>query len=411
MDGMITIEEIRRRKKAMDDRSEKRVTIRCSTGAVLELGEIGAGIRKLLLPIKKMPFEKKPLEKQTLEKKPLEENTCRNVVLSFADQSAWQDNPLYAGATLAPTAGRIAGGGIVVGGRRLQLTQNENNRHTLHGGPHNASFLRWSVDTADSGAGGAVSRVVFSCRLPDGLDGFPGNRLLKTIYTFGSDADDCSCILQITWEAVSDQDTCFNLSNHTYFNLAGDFTRPAFDHTLSVQGDSVIYNTPDFLPESIRSVSDTPFDYRSPHKLSEMLCRYPDHTQLINNNGYNHAFIFSRPYCFPAAQDSLSSTENVQLRFPSAAPCLRLTDPEQLVTMEAITDCPAMVLYSGGYFPSAPLPVETGDSSCLLAQSSALAFEFQNVPVIPGKDVSPLPVTQAGELWKRTTVYRFRWKE
>ena len=137
------------------------------------------------------------------------ESHLQNLALSFLREEDYFSNPLYAGVTLAPTAGRISLGKLPVDDHLYALSRNENGTHSLHGGFGNASFRNWEVREATVTPTGDA-RVVFTCTLPDGLDGFPGNRRITATYTLTE-----SHQLTIHYEAVSDQDTYFNISNHS----------------------------------------------------------------------------------------------------------------------------------------------------------------------------------------------------
>ena len=104
----------------------------------------------------------------------------KNIAFSFASDSDYTRNPLYAGATLGPCAGRISGGSLSLPEKNYSLTRNEKNRHCLHGGIHSVSFINWtlvSIREEDTSA-----EVLFQCTLPDGCDGFPGNRTFSVSY-------------------------------------------------------------------------------------------------------------------------------------------------------------------------------------------------------------------------------------
>lgn len=302
----------------------------------------------------------------------------QNLALSFQQEETYLSNPLYAGATLAPTAGRISHGQLPLGTNLFSLSKNENDVHCLHGGFENASFRNWDLRSAavnDSGE----AKVSFSCTLPDGLDGFPGNRRITVTYTLTEDH-----ALTVFYEAVSDQDTYFNLSNHSYFNLSGDFSHSALDHALQIHADRYLCNAPDFIPEGIADVTGTPFDFRQPIAPSAQCLKYPDDVQLQRNQGYNHGFILNH------ATDTDS-------------PDLICTSPDGSAQMTVSSDAPCMVLYSGGYIDGT-FSLITGQTS---VPSCALAFEFQDYPDAPGGHGFPYRITPAGDTWTRRICYHF----
>lgn len=332
----------------------------CQDGFSLTLSSLGASIRQLYVPFSSGDF--------------------RNIALSFSSESLWESNPLFAGATLAPTAGRIANGHLPLSNGNIQLSRNENDHHNLHGGFHNASFQNWTLCSVEETKDSAC--VTFEITLPDGLDGFPGNRQLKAIYTLTDQH-----LLTIRYEAISDKETYFNLSNHCYFNLSGNFSRPALDHVLQVNADLCLTNAPDFIPSGTRNVMETPFDFRRPVSLKQHLDHYSSEEQLMWNKGYNHGFILNRLDASPKTPEH----------------DLICALPGSPLSLSISSDAPCMVLYSGGYIPEG-LPLSDGQKT---VPSCALAFEFQDYPDAPGGHGFSYATTSPGKLWSRTIRYQF----
>ena len=377
------------------------VTLTCPDGFSVKLSSAGAAVRAVLCP--------------------QADGSLKNIALSFADDSAYAGNGLYAGAVLAPAAGRISGGRLPVetqtsdgllpsGGRVIQLTKNENGLHTLHGGAQNASFQNWEI--TKTGCSEAEASVTFSLTLPDGLDGFPGTRHLTASYHLTS-----SHALSLTLTAISDKETYIDMSSHAYFNLSGDFGRDALDHELLIRSRRVAVNRPDFIPERIVPVENTPFDFTSARSLKEQMAAYPDDPQLEGNCGWNHCFVLERE----AGED------------PMDKPALTCSHPGSSVRLRAYTDAPCMVLYSGGYIETglpllAGLKADDSDAKeCGVASdgngagvnseraqaiassvpSCGLAFEFQGYADAPGGHGFPYRLTPAGELWTRHIRWEF----
>ncbi|MDO4620935.1 MAG: hypothetical protein Q4B09_09980, partial [Lachnospiraceae bacterium] len=157
-----------------------RTTVCAADGFEISFSSIGAGIQRVRVPVS---------------------GTLRDTVLSFKNPELYTPNSLYAGATLAPTAGRITAGSFSVNGKPHPLAANENGTVNLHGGPENASFAEWEASAPVMTDDGRI-RLAYSIQLPDGLCGFPGNRNLTVIYTVGPDHT-----LLIEYEGVSDRDT------------------------------------------------------------------------------------------------------------------------------------------------------------------------------------------------------------
>lgn len=148
------------------------------------------------------------------------------LALSFADIRPYETTVCYAGATLGPNAGRLRGARLPILGKEYVLSENENGSQ-LHGGRHNLSSILWNVDSVtdhvDSVTGAKMaSSILLSAAQPDGLDGYLGNRRYQVRYTLADPG-----ILTMEYTAWTDVPTYINLSNHTYWNLSGDFTKPA----------------------------------------------------------------------------------------------------------------------------------------------------------------------------------------
>ena len=161
-------------------------------------------------------------------------------------------DPSCAGATLAPYAGRLRGGLLRIGARTLQLAVNEG-PNQLHGGPNSLVHRPWRTQGVTRGDG--WSEAAFEAELDDGVDGYPGRRLFRTVYRLWDDGR-----LDITLEARSDRLTVVNLSHHAYWNLSGDFSRPADGQLIRVNADAVYLNGEGHLPVGVAACGQPPFD-------------------------------------------------------------------------------------------------------------------------------------------------------
>lgn len=302
-------------------------------------------------------------------------NHFKNIAFSFASDSAYTGNPLYAGATLGPCAGRISHGQLSLPEKTYSLARNEKSRHCLHSGTHSVSFLNWTLVSVQKEE--TYAEALFQCTLPHGCDSFPGNRTFTVSYTLNEAHE-----LTVKYRAISDKTTYFNMTNHSYFNLSGNFTEPAWNHELQIQADSYVYNDEEFIPVGIAPVADSPFDFRNSVSLCQQMKKFPNHPQLTVSQGYNHSFILNRNTTLP--QLVFSSPDNSQKLFISS-------------------DAPCVVLYSGGFIDSG-LPLAGNQTSC---PGCAAAFEFQDYPDAPGNHGFPFHYTEAGEEWTRYIKYSF----
>ena len=291
------------------------------------------------------------------------------ITLSSTDPQFYRVCPCYAGATLAPNAGRISSSSMRIGQELVSLSPNEG-PHQLHGGPHNLSRMNWDTEFVRQDYD-SVS-IGFSSFLSDNVDGYPGNRTFHTEYTL-----DDSGWLTIRYHAVTDRPTYINMSNHTYWNLSGDFSRSALDQKLRIFANNVCLNNEEHIPEGFLPVTRTPFDFQKGASLQNRLeflprdeaLRTACRRQISIARGYNHAFILNRN------QESRSFRSFPR---PVSKACV-LESPDSAHSITLYTDAPTLVLYSGGFLDSS-MQFSNGSSSC---PSCAIALEAQDLPDSP----------------------------
>ncbi|MBR2798287.1 MAG: galactose mutarotase [Clostridia bacterium] len=247
-----------------------------------------------------------------------------------------QANRGMAGRTIGPCCGRVAGGEIEIDGRRRRLTANEGPNH-IHGGPGGAGNRTWRGERL------CPTRVRFSLTLPDGLDGYPGNRQIEAEYALAGRA------LRVRYTAVTDKPTWLGLTNHVYWDLSGRFNGAALDQRLQIAAEKVVFNGPGHLPQAVRP-AEGPFDFRAPRSLRAGMGVDPTHAQLALGRGYNNAFLLDS-----ALSEGMGCAA-------------RLACPESGLGMRLRTNQPALVLYSGGFLGGGATP------------GCAVAMEAQHVP-------------------------------
>lgn len=302
------------------------------------------------------------------------------LALGFPQAGPYEELLCYAGATLGPNAGRIRDARLTIQETVFRLSRNDESGQ-LHGGFQNLSSLLWNVDGVLCLDHSAAIRLSLS--QPDGLDGYPGNRHYEACYTLTDDDQ-----ITILYTASTDCPTYVNLSNHTYWNLTGDFTRPALGQELTIRADQVCVNDRVHLPADTIPVSGTAFDFRSPRTLSSALgpaSSLTDLEQIRIAQGYNHA------YLLPPSNAG-----------GPAAPVCTLRDPGSGRTLQMFTDAPSVVLYSGGFLPEG-LSLSCGQRS---VPSCAIALEAQYPPDGPHlfPDLSPLTLPE--KPFRRLIQYR-----
>ena len=280
------------------------------------------------------------------------------------------------GALIGRFGNRIGKGQFTIDGEKYQLILN-NNGNTLHGGGPVAFHNRiWQGSQADE------QHLTFTTFSPDGEDGFPGNLNVKVTYTLTDDN-----ALQIDYEATTDKATVLNLTNHCYFNLSGDGSKPCLDEILQLDADNItavdenVLTTGQILP-----VEGTPFDFRQPTAIGDRI-NDTDNEQIKNGTGYDHNWILNNPgditKCFGSVYD-----------------------PNTGILMEMFTDQPGVQFYAGNFLDGSFV----GKKGVLYPRRSAFCFETQHYPDSPNHPEWPSTTLRPGEEYLTTTIYRFSTK-
>ena len=289
-----------------------------------------------------------------------------DVVLGYDNSDDYVSNPCFLGATVGRSANRIGGAAFELNGRTFNLTPNENT-NSLHSGPDFYHARLWKVLSHTESA---ISLELFS---PHGDQGFPGNATIRVTYSLDTEGG-----LHIIYDGVCDQDTIFNLTNHSYFNLAGhENTAAAMDQLLMIPGR--FFNAADALSiptDELRKVEDSPMDFRSPKPIGRDINE--DYDALNLQGGYDHNW---EVFCNPCAilQDSISGR-----------------------TMSVYTDCPGVQFYAGNFLNGL-----SGKDSTVYGKRSGICLETQYYPDSIHHPEWPQPITKAGEPYHSETVYRF----
>ena len=209
-------------------------------------------------------------------------NGCMgDVVLGYPDIKGYEDNNGYFGAVCGRCANRLSQARFKLNGEIYKLSPNNFDKNTLHGGINGFDKKIWRTKmTEDS--------VIFSCDSPDGEEGFPGNLSVTVCYTFNESNE-----LTIVYEAICDQDTVVNLTNHAYFNMDGHNGESATEQELVLYAD---YYTPVkkemLLTGEIISVAGTVFDFTTEKKIGGAINEKDP--QLITAGGYDHNYVLCK---------------------------------------------------------------------------------------------------------------------
>lgn len=289
-----------------------------------------------------------------------------DVVLGCDDVRGYERNGAFLGAVVGRNANRVGGAKFLLKGREVLLPANEG-PNCLHSGPDCWSFRLWDVaaHTEDS--------LTLTIRSPHGDQGFPGNATIRVAYSLDSTGG-----LHIVYDAVADQDTVFNLTNHSYFNLAGhDKVSAAMEQVLSMPARFFNAADAESIPTGeLRSVAGTPMDFRTPKPIGRDIDA--DYDALHLQGGFDHNWEVFRN------------------------PCATLSDPVSGRTMSVYTDCPGVQFYAGNFLKDEP-----GKGGVIYPKRSGICLETQFYPDSIHHPEWPQPITKAGEKYHSETVYRF----
>ncbi len=287
-----------------------------------------------------------------------------DVVLGFDGPEGYLKSDACFGATVGRNANRVKNAAFVLSGRSYSLDRNDG-ENNLHSGFHGYHTRLWQVVEHSPGS------IHFRLYSPHGDQGFPGNATVDVTYSMEADG------LRISYDAVADQDTVFNLTNHSYFNLAGhEHPEKAMEQLLTLPARHFTRADCHSIPTGeLMEVSGTALDFRAPKPIGRDLAA--DFEPLHFQNGIDHNF---EVFCTPAAI----------LEDPESGRCLAVT-----------TDLPGIQVYTANYTN------EIGKNGVHYAFRSGVALETQFYPDSINHPEWKQPFVKAGEKFHSETKYRF----
>ena len=261
-------------------------------------------------------------------------------------------------------ANRIANGKFTLNGKGYSLYLNDGPNH-LHGGAVGYNQKVWKIEELQE------DRVTLSLLSPDGEEGYPGNLAMTMTYRLTEQG------LELTYEAESDADTVCNLTNHSYFNLAGhEHGDKSMAQTLMMGATVFNVASAESVPTGeLRSVEGSPMDFRTPKPIGRDVDE--DYECLDLQHGYDHNF----EVC--------------------SNPCAVLTDPESGRTMRVVTDCPGVQLYAGNFMNA------IGKNGVAYGKRSGICLETQYYPGAVNHPEWAQPLFKAGEVYHSETKFIF----
>ena len=309
-------------------------------------------------------------------KVPDKNGNYQDVVLGLDSVSQYENGSPYFGAIIGRYGNRIANSKFSLDGEEYQLEANDG-PNSLHGGNKGFDKVVWNVEESTN-ADSATLKLTYTS--PDGEGGFPGNLETTVTYTLNSDNE-----LIIKYEATTDKKTVVNLTQHSYFNLSGDFSKKITDHIVEINADEYLPVNQTLIPTGeIRPVEGTPFDFTEPTAVSKGMEQEKTNEQLKRGPGFDHCWVLNN-------QDS-------GVRFAASA-----YDPDSGRFMEVYTNEPAMQFYTGNFLDGT-LPAKGGGT---YGKRTGFCMETQHYPDSPNQDDFPSTVLEPGETYTSQTSYKF----
>lgn len=307
-------------------------------------------------------------------KVPDRKGNMKDVVLGFDSLDGYLGKEPYFGAAIGRYGNRIGRGKFTLDGKVYVLALNNGANH-LHGGSVGFDKKLWQAHEVSNKLGQAIE---LSYTSPDGEEGYPGTLAATITYTL-TNANE----LRIDYQATTDKPTVVNLTNHSYFNLAGEGQGDILDHKVLIKAGRYTPVDSGLIPTGeLRKVKGTPFDFTKPHAVGERINENDE--QLKFGKGYDHNWVL----------DGRAG----KLRLAA-----RVSESQSGRVMEVLTTEPGLQFYSGNFLDGS----DHGKGGKAYEQHSAFCLETQHFPDSPNKSAFPSTILKPGQHYQSTTVYRF----
>jgi aldose 1-epimerase len=300
-----------------------------------------------------------------------------DVVLGFDTVAEYVEKSPYFGCITGRYANRIAKGKFTLDGKEYSVATNNDPNH-LHGGLKGFDKQIWKARVGNMGDNPNLTLTYTS---PDGEEGYPGTLNNSVTYTWTQDN-----ALRIRYKSTTDKPTILNLTNHSYFNLAGEGSETNLQHRIKINAEH--YNPIDAtsIPTGIAPVEGTPFDFRKSTQIGKRIDE--ENEQLKNGIGYDHNFILKE------ADDGKMVTAAV------------VTEPTSGRILTVRTTEPGIQFYTGNFLDDLK-----GKGGKNYAHRSAFCLESQTFPDSPNQKEFPSPVLRPGETYSQITIYHLGLKK
>ncbi len=305
-------------------------------------------------------------------KVPDRQGSFADVVLGKDSLAEYEAGHPFFGCITGRYANRIGGSKFVLDGQEVRITPTGEGKHSLHGGKSGFDKKVWAARKLEKpDTVGVALRYVSA----DGEEGYPGTLDCTVTYLLNDQNE-----LSIDYLATTDKPTVVNLTNHSYFNLAGDGSGTALDHELTLFADAITATDANLIPTGeILPIKGTPLDFSTPHKLGERI--QADYLPLQQGLGYDHNFVINGTGLKQAAL---------------------VHDPKSGRTMEVLTTEPGVQLYTANHLKGV-----AGKAGHRYEARDALCLETQRFPDSPNRPEFPNATLRPGESYHHQTILRF----
>ncbi len=295
-----------------------------------------------------------------------------DVVLGYDTLAGYLKESPYFGCLVGRYGNRIAKGRFTLDGVEYTLATNNYPNH-LHGGVNGFDKRVWKAVSAEGPEGPRLELTYIS---PDGEEGYPGTLTVKAVYTLTTDNG-----LQLEYEATTDKPTVVNLTQHSYFNLAGK--GDVLSHEVQIEADRFTPVDSTLIPNGeLRSVDGTPFDFRNPTPIGERINENDE--QLRFGGGYDHNWVINPP------------TGGLGLH-------ARVYEPTSGRLLEVVSTEPGLQFYTGNFLDG----TITGKGGWVYGHRNAFCMEPQHFPDSPNQRNFPSAILRPGQTYRNTILYRF----
>jgi len=343
--------------RMQDGRVVEAITLTNDAGMTVRIIALGAAIQSVVAPDR--------------------DGQMADVAIGYPTLDGYLAQPEYFGATVGRVANRIAEGRFELDGKTYQTPVN-NGPNALHGGVAGFDKVLWDVVAVQAGDAPSVTLRYVS---PDGDQGYPGELTTTATYALNDDNE-----LSVDYQATTNAPTVVNLSNHGYWNMAGEGAAAgALDNLLTIPAEEYTPTDATAIPTGeFRKVEGTVFDFRTATPVGERV-RDASDEQIRFGRGYDHNWVISRE------------------RASAPRMIARLEDPVSGRTMELISDQPGLQFYSGNFFNGTIV----GKAGQIYRMGDAIVLEPQMFPDTPNQPAFGSVRLDPGQTYRNHMVFRF----